>query len=368
MALAMLLPVITYCQNTGAPASANNNSDTIHMVLIIIAAVLILPISVLGKSILLSAKMYVKQDSENSGITNTTKLLLPFIAIGLSYAAKAQDAAVTTVAKASSIDTATLILLCVIALEVLIILFLGLQTVRFIKGPVAEPEYLLQEAAAPKKSWLKERWEKMNNFKPIGEEADMDTGHDYDGIRELDNVTPGWFKAGFLLCILFGLSYLWRYHVSKSAPLQIEEYNIEMKTAALEQEEYLKTQKNRVDETTVTMLGADDIAAGKAIFISKCSPCHKEDGGGSVGPNLTDEYWIHGGAIGDIFKTIKYGWPEKGMISWKDQFSAVQIAQLASFIKSLKGTKPAAPKEPQGDVYKETSAVPVTDSITTISN
>ena len=84
--------------------------------------------------------------------------------------------------------------------------------------------------------------------------------------------------------------------------------------------------------------------------------CHLADGGGSVGPNLTDKYWIHGGGIKDIFKTIKYGWPEKGMKSWKDDYSPVQIAQLSSFVKSLQGTKPAKAKEPQGVIYEETAA------------
>jgi cytochrome c oxidase cbb3-type subunit 3 len=184
----------------------------------------------------------------------------------------------------------------------------------------------------------------------------MDTGHNYDGIRELNNVTPPWFITAFIFSILFGIGYLYVYYVAKSAPLQIEEFNMAMKKAEDEKAQYLAIQGNNVDETTVTMLGAADIASGRSTFQAKCTVCHGAAGGsmpGGVGPNLTDEYWIHGGAISSIFKTIKYGWPEKGMISWKDQLSPMQMAQLASYIKSLRGSKPTGAKEPQGDLYIE---------------
>src|SRR5690606_21981681 len=89
-------------------------------------------------------------------------------------------------------------------------------------------------------------------------------------------------------------------------------------------------------------------------FTKNCVACHAADGGGNaVGPNLADPYWLHGGSLKDIFKSIKYGWKDKGMKSWKDDFSPKQIAQLASFVKSLQGTTPTAPKEKQGDLYIE---------------
>ena len=97
----------------------------------------------------------------------------------------------------------------------------------------------------------------------------------------------------------------------------------------------------------------DVLAGGQKIFSTACTPCHLADGGGSVGPNLTDDYWIHGNTIQDIFKTIKYGYPEKGMKSWQEDYTPAQIAQLASFIKSLQGTHPAKPKEPQGILVVE---------------
>ena len=130
-----------------------------------------------------------------------------------------------------------------------------------------------------------------------------------------------------------------------------------MNEAAVAKEAYLKKAANKVDETNVTYLtDAASLDAGKKIFITICMACHQADGGGAVGPNLTDQYWLHGGSIKDIFKTIKYGWPEKGMKSWQDDYSPVQIAQLSSFVKSLQGTKSAKPKEPQGVMYEEIAA------------
>jgi cytochrome c oxidase cbb3-type subunit 3 len=111
------------------------------------------------------------------------------------------------------------------------------------------------------------------------------------------------------------------------------------------------------------MLDEAGIASGATIFQTACAACHAKDGGGGVGPNLTDEYWLHGGSLSDVFKSIKYGWPDKGMKSWKDDFSPKQIAELTSYIKSIKGTKPAAPKEKQGEIYQEAAGVDSTNVV-----
>ena len=116
------------------------------------------------------------------------------------------------------------------------------------------------------------------------------------------------------------------------------------------------------------MSDASNLEAGKKIFTTTCAACHAADGGGMVGPNLTDNYWIHGGSIVDIFKTIKYGWPEKGMKSWQEDYSPVQMAQLSSYVKSLTGTKPAKAKEPQGDLFSDsTNNVDKKDTTTLVS-
>lgn len=113
-----------------------------------------------------------------------------------------------------------------------------------------------------------------------------------------------------------------------------------------------------IDENSVTLLtDKAGVGAGMKIFQEKCTACHGAEGGGAVGPNLTDDFWLHGGSVQDVFKVIKYGVPEKGMISWEKQLSPTDIQKVASFVLSLKGTKPANAKEPQGELVVEAAAV-----------
>jgi cytochrome c oxidase cbb3-type subunit 3 len=205
--------------------------------------------------------------------------------------------------------------------------------------------------------------ERVNASVSLEQEADIMLDHNYDGIRELDNNLPPWWKYGFYLTIVFAIVYLTHYHITKTGSLQIEEYNNELKQAEVAAAEYRKTSTNLVDEANVTLLtDAASLAEGKQIFETNCVACHGPEGGGVVGPNLTDDYWLHGGSIKDVFKTIKYGYPEKGMIAWKENLSPAQIAQVASYIKSLRGTKPANPKEMQGTLYVDESAAGTTPS------
>ncbi len=186
---------------------------------------------------------------------------------------------------------------------------------------------------------------------PIEEEYKVETDHEYDGIRELDNNLPPWWKYGFYLTILIGVIYLLNYHVFKTGDLQIEAYQKEMMRADREIEQYLKDQAMNVDEYSVTtMAEAGDIAAGRNLFMQYCKVCHGEQGQGLVGPNFADQYWIYGNDIKDIFKTVKYG-AKNGMKSWKDELNPIQMQQVSSFILTFEGTNPANPKEPQGDYY-----------------
>ena len=197
---------------------------------------------------------------------------------------------------------------------------------------------------------------------PVESEEEVLMDHEYDGIQELDNNLPPWWLYGFYASIVFAVIYLFNYHITGNGDLQIAEYNNEMLEAEAAKAAFVTTQENVVDESNVELLtDAADLAAGGKTFKLYCAPCHGENGGsqpGGVGPNLTDEYWIHGGAVTDIFKTIKYGVPEKGMVSWQAQLNPTQIQQVSSFIKSLAGTYPENPKEPQGDLWEEAAVEP----------
>lgn len=175
--------------------------------------------------------------------------------------------------------------------------------------------------------------------------ANLITDHEYDGIKELDNKLPKWWLWLFYITIIFSAIYFLRYHVLQTAPLQEQEYTNEVTAADAK----YKDLRPNIDASTVTLLtDAASLAAGKAIFDKNCMVCHLAQGQGLVGPNLTDEYWIHGCSIGEVFNLIVVGVPEKGMISWKAQLTPEQIQQVSSYILSLKGTNPPNPKEPQG--------------------
>lgn len=188
---------------------------------------------------------------------------------------------------------------------------------------------------------------------PLEREQEIMFEHEYDGIRELDNNLPLWWKYGFYITIIFSAIYLVRYHILASAPLQDEEYKIEMEIAQKEVDEYIKKYSNVDENNIVALTDPVKINEGKDLYVANCAACHGRNGEGSVGPNLTDPYWLHGGSLKDIYRSIRYGWVEKGMKAWKDDLSQMQILQITSFIKTIQNTNPPNAKEPQGELYKE---------------
>lgn len=232
---------------------------------------------------------------------------------------------------------------------------------------------------APSKliQWIEKTYTKSLGQKPLEEEHVIVLDHNYDGIKELDNDLPPWWKYGFYASIVFAALYMVKYHVF-NGDTQIDELEADIAQAKIDIEEYKKTAKDLVDFTTVTVLvDASDINAGKTIFETNCVACHKADGGGGIGPNLTDKHWILGGGIKNVFKTISEGGRDgKGMISWKQSLKPSEMAQVASYILQFEGTTPAEPKAPEGDIWVSedaplkdipTKAIEVkTDSIITI--
>jgi cytochrome c oxidase cbb3-type subunit 3 len=261
------------------------------------------------------------------------------------------------------------VLLFTVLVEMIMVYGLVSTIFRLLRQAEAE---LPSEAAAavPEKTFF----QTINETVAIEDEHTLDLQHDYDGIRELDNKVPSWWMMSFYGSILFGVIYLIRMYGTQTLPTQLEELAEANKVAAAQKAEYLKLAANNVDENSVKLADATGIAAGKDLFMANCVACHGSGGEGTVGPNLTDDYWLHKGSLKDIFYSIKYGWAEKGMKSWKDDFSPSQIANIASYVTTLHGTNPPNPKEKQGELWTESGtattdstavAAAVTDSIKT---
>ncbi|GHB71629.1 cbb3-type cytochrome c oxidase N-terminal domain-containing protein [Persicitalea jodogahamensis] len=205
-------------------------------------------------------------------------------------------------------------------------------------------------------------WQKFVGFStPLNkEEKILLADHEYDGIYELDNRMPPWLQFMFVGTVVFAISYALYYHAFGFGELQMEELESELAMADIQKKAYIEKMGAGINEENVTLLTDGPlIKEGGVIFTEKCAACHAADGGGGVGPNLTDDYWIHGGGIQDIFKVIKYGVPEKGMISWKKQLPPQEMQKVASYIMaSLHGSSPASPKAPQGELYNAPEEVP----------
>ena len=202
--------------------------------------------------------------------------------------------------------------------------------------------------------WFKKLMKSLTKSEPLENEGLLLLDHDYDGIKELDNNLPPWWVYLFYAGIIFGVVYMVRYEIL-GADNQETELKKEFALAKIEVAEYMKTAPDMMDEKTVTLLTEPaDLAAGKEIFTTNCAACHRADAGGQIGPNLTDEQWILGGGIKNIFHTLVNGGRDgKGMIAWKGTLKPKEMQKVASYIISLKSSNPADPKAPEGEIWVE---------------
>jgi len=372
-----LTPFVNYAQQEHSASSNTHFSNALFNALVVIIILLLVLIAVIGSVIKnVVASDYFKNNLKKDSATNnssTTGKTIGMIALFLllNLAANAQDKAAIIVKDdwlIGGLDMFTFyIMTAIILFEVSLLAILLNILKRLLKSATVETEE--PSASTVKKPQEKTILDKLNASVEIDKEEEIMLDHNYDGIRELDNNLPPWWKYGFALTVVVAIIYLTHYHISKTGDLQTAEYNKEMTKAKIEVEEYLKTSANNVDENTVKLLDkAEDIEAGKQTFIANCVACHGKLANGKLGeidgagPNLTDNYWLHGGGIAEIFKSIKYGWTDKGMKSWKEDLSPIQIAQVASYIKSLKGSA-ATGKAPQGDLYQDAGSPAIKDSL-----
>ncbi len=347
----------------------------IEYLVLAVALLLVAAIWLLSSVLMMLSKKVVEMSKQNK----TTTLLLiailsgifnPLIAQEANTAAEGATEVVATTAYYGSLSALSFwTLTTVLGLELLIIFVLlyFIRNLWRILNPVPV-KLTVDGKKAP--SWIKTTWVNLDKrfftkAAPIEQEADILLDHDYDGIRELDNALPPWWKYGFYITIFVAIFYILKFEVWHTGMNPTEEYNTEMSEAKIETDAYLASMKENVDENTVVMLDAVGIATGKTLYTKTCVACHSPNGAGGVGPNLTDNYSIHGATIKDIFKTIKYGWPDKGMQAWQSNFSPVEMQQIASYVKSLVNTNVADGKAPQGELNKEEAAPALTASDST---
>lgn len=264
-------------------------------------------------------------------------------------------------ASVSNLETMLIVVLVFVLIVAILILIIGLYLVSILRVILLEDKK--QKALAEGKEFdpVREQslWGKLMNKAsdavPIEEEESIMLDHDYDGIHELDNHLPPWWKWLFYITIIWGVIYFFVYHVFNAMPLQQEEYDIVMEDAKIAREAMMALEGNNIDENNVEFSDAADVMAnGKAIYDRECVACHAPEGQGLIGPNFTDNYWIHGGSINDIFKTVKYGVPQKGMISWQSKLTPSDMRDVSSYILTMVGTtpqNPPPPKAPEGEEY-----------------
>lgn len=261
-----------------------------------------------------------------------------------------------------------LMLLLVVVLVVLLtaawVILRALRVmIRLTMPQVEEEEKAAKSAAkASRKADRRAYWNKLAGLRPLSEEEDLVIDHEYDGIKELDNPIPLWFNGMFYASIAFAVVYLCVYHVFGWGLSQEQEYEREMARAEATRQEWLAQASNAIDESNVTVDASQaTLAAGAAIFTQNCAACHGGAGEGTIGPNLTDEYWIHGGEIGDVFRVVKYGVLDKGMVPWEQSLTPGQIAEVSNYILSLRGTNPPNAKGPEGERVEYQELMPIED-------
>ncbi len=361
--LACLLSAVSFAQTTGV-VNTTEPTNYMQILMISVAVLLVIVVWVLANVLTMVSKQAVELSK------SAPKVLMIFIVAMGSMFTNSLFAQTTTVKDTTTKVSADFYgglsyntfwtMTSVILLELLVV-FLLVLFIRNIFRSIHPKEKLVIDGKVATDSWLVRTWHKLDKkfftkAVPLDQEADLLLDHDYDGIKELDNALPPWWKYGFYITIVVAVFYLLKFEVWHTGMNPTEEYNAEMSAAKVQTDAYLASAKENVDENSVIQLDAAGAAVGKELFAKTCVPCHLAEGQGLVGPNLTDDYWIHGGGIKDIFKTIKYGYPDKGMQSWQTTYSPVQMQQLATYIKTLRGTNPPNPKAPQGDLYKEVAA------------
>jgi cytochrome c oxidase cbb3-type subunit 3 len=282
------------------------------------------------------------------------KILLSAAGLLISITGFSQEEASSNSMTALYALGALVFIVLLLVIMVAILLLRSFNTL--VEQTLKEKAKALGVAYVPQPSFWTKLSQKLNASVPVEKEKDIDLGHSYDGIRELDNHLPPWWKWLFYATIVWAVIYLVVYHVSSSLPLSIGEYQDELAAADLEKKKFLASQPQMaidLDKLEYTA-DAEVLARGEKVYMINCVPCHRNDGGGNtIGPNLTDHYWLHGGAVKNVFSTVNDGFVEKGMPAWGKTMSQGDVRDVTFFVLSLQGTKPADAKAPQGEPMEQ---------------
>ncbi len=342
------------------PAAASPTNDLMQFFLLAIITVFGIVIFRMTQVVALLSKQLIEKDKAKS-TNKVTSIILLFAAFGVlsngAFAQEATTAAESTISFAGVSGVNMYVLVAALVVEIFAIFYLG-SLINSLHKRVFDIKVL--ETKAVKKSLLPSWWHDLDKkiltqAVPVEREADVLLDHDYDGIKELDNALPPWWKYGFYITIVVAFIYIIAYHITGTGMNPTQEYAAQMEEARLAKEKFDAENKDKVDEANVPMADASGIEKGRAIFKENCIACHGQLGEGGAGPNLTDNYWIHKGSLNDIYASIKNGYPDKGMQSWIIKFNPKEISQIASFIKTLNGSNPPGAKAPQGDLFVEAS-------------
>lgn len=364
--LFLLISFTMLAQDAAAAKPATLGTNLLALLLVITIVLLAFVIWALGQVLIALSRQLLEKDKP---VIKVAAIAVVLILSMLSQTVLAQttaaaDEAATVVSNFGGLSANTFYFLAAVVLtEIFAITFLYFSIRRI------NAELLPEKAAgAFKDSKLSALWARLDKKLftkaiPIEHEADALLDHNYDGIQELDNALPPWWKYGFIITIGFAFVYLLNFHVFGNGKNPTEEYQAEMNNAQIQKEVYESKNKDRIDEEHVSMADATGIKSAEVNYVANCVACHGAKGEGGVGPNLTDDYWLHKGSLNDIYHTLKVGYPDKGMQSWASKFSPKEMSQLASYVKTLKGTNPPNGKVPQGDILTEEMA---TDSLKTI--
>jgi cytochrome c oxidase cbb3-type subunit 3 len=330
-------------------------------VFLFIILILLLGIYVVSRSTsaLISSEMYrekiadIHNRSKNGGKALTVLLIIGFL--GTSQMASALSFTAPNSATAelelwvyiTSADLNALVIITLLLLGFLLhMINMFYKSLRLIK-----PKKVVVKAdGTPKTGTFVQA---LQGGVSIEDEYKVDLGHDYDGIRELNNPMPPWWVAGFIISIIFAVVYMFHYHILGTGDLQMAEYNKSMATAKIEVTAYRKANAMNVDETNATLMEEQsDLMAGKALYKNNCAVCHTENGGGEIGPNLTDNHWVYGNDIKDVYLVIKKGAP-KGMPAHESKFNPIEIQQVASFVLHFDEISEAdGGKAPDGEILE----------------